>query len=319
MSVGTAADVAPGRFLTRVGTALLLFTCAQCGGDTPTKPTPSSSGTAPPTAPGPQFPIPLASPQIFVGAGDIGMCGSPGPELTAKLLDGIAGTVFTLGDNAYSSGTAREYRDCYDPSWGRHKNRTRPVPGNHEYESPGAAPYFDYFGFNAGPGGLGYYSFDLGAWHAVALNSNISALRNSVQGQWLRADLAATQSRCTIAYWHHPLFTSGPDGDSVEMRDFWRILYEAGAELVLVGHDHDYERFAPQNPDGGRDPARGIREFVVGTGGATPYPFVNIQANSEARLTGLFGVLKLALHADGYQWEFVSPSGVGDAGAGSCH
>jgi hypothetical protein len=161
---------------------------------------------------------------VFVGAGDIGLCGSPGPELTAKLLDGIPGTVFTLGDNAYNSGTAREYRDCYDRSWGRHKVRTRPVPGNHEYESPGAAPYFEYFGFNAGPAGLGYYSFDLGAWHIVALNSNIAARRNSVQGQWLRADLASSQSRCTIAYWHHPLFTSGPDGATAEMRDFWSIL-----------------------------------------------------------------------------------------------
>ena len=263
--------------------------------------------------------MPPASSETFVGAGDIGVCGSPGPKLTAKLLDGIAGTVFTLGDNAYSSGTAREYRDCYDPYWGRHKDRTRPVPGNHEYESPGAAPYFDYFGVNAGPAGFGYYSFDLGAWHVVALNSNISARRSSVQGQWLRADLASSPSKCTIAYWHHPLFTSGPDGDSEEMRDFWRILYEAGAELVLVGHDHDYERFAPQNPDGGRDLARGIREFVVGTGGATPYQFVNMHANSEARLSGLFGVLKLALQADGYQWEFVSTSGMGDAGAGSCH
>ena len=305
------------RFLTRTGTALLVFASAQCGGDTQTRPTPSpptSRGTAPPS-----IPRPPASQQVFVGAGDIGLCGSPGPELTAKLLDGIAGTVFTLGDNAYNSGTAREYRDCYDPSWGRHKDRTRPVPGNHEYESPGAAPYFEYFGFNAGPAGLGYYSFDLGAWHIVALNSNIAARRDSVQGQWLRADLMSSQSRCTIAYWHHPLFTSGPDGATAEMRDFWSILYDAGVELVLAGHDHDYERFAPQDPDGGRDLARGVREFVVGTGGATPYRFLNIHPNSEARLSGVFGVLKLALEDDGYRWEFVSTLGVGDAGNGSCH
>jgi hypothetical protein len=247
------------------------------------------------------------------------MCGSPGPEITARLLDNIGGTVFTLGDNAYFSGTAREYRDCYDPSWGRHKGRTRPVPGNHEYHSPGAAPYFEYFGFNAGPAGLGYYSFELGAWHAVALNSNLSARSNSAQGQWLRADLASSRSKCTIAYWHHPLFSSGPNGDSSDMRDFWGILYDAGAEIVLAGHDHDYERFAPQDADGRPDPAGGIREFVAGTGGATPYHVVNIHANSEARLSDVFGVLKLTLQTNSYQWEFVSTAGIGDAGAGSCH
>jgi hypothetical protein len=239
--------------------------------------------------------------------------------MTARLLDGIGGTVFTLGDNVYSSGTMAEYRDCYDPTWGRHRDRTRPVPGNHEYESPGAGPYFAYFGFNAGQPGLGYYSYDLGAWHIVALNSNVSARSNSLQGQWLRADLASSQSRCSLAYWHHPLFSSGPNGDSSDMRDFWRILYDAGAEVVLGGHDHDYERFALQDPDGRADPAHGIREFVVGTGGAAPYQFGRIHGNSEARLSGSYGVLKLTLQADSYLWEFDSASGVSDAGAGGCH
>lgn len=306
------------------GAALICLTSAQCGGGRPTGPTtPSSpttpSGTVPPTVPGPQLSPSAASPQVFVGAGDIGLCGSPGPELTARLLDTIGGTVFTLGDNAYFSGTARNFRDCYDPHWGRHRGRTRPAPGNHEYESPGAAPYFEYFGLNAGPPGLGYYSFELGAWHAIALNSNISTGSNSPQGQWLRADLAASRSTCTIAYWHHPLFSSGRNGDSAHMRDFWRLLYDAGTEIVLAGHDHDYERFAPQDADGRPDPRRGIRQFVAGTGGATLYPFANTHANSEARLSGPFGVLKLTLQGDGYQWEFVSPSGVSDTGAGSCH
>ena len=248
------------------------------------------------------------------------MCGSTGAESTAKLLDGIGGTVFTLGDNAYFSGTAREYRDCYDPTWGRHKSRTRPVPGNHEYETPGATPYFDYFGFNAGPSGLGYYSFDLGtAWHAVALNSNGAVGSSSAQVAWLRADLASSQSKCTVAYWHHPLFSSGPNGDSPEMRDFWRLLYDAGVDVILVGHDHDYERFAPQDPDGRSDPVRGIRQFVVGTGGAASYAFVTVRPNSVVRLTPVFGVLKLTLQTDTYQWDFITTSGAGDSGTGSCH
>jgi hypothetical protein len=239
-------------------------------------------------------------------------------EATARLLDSIGGTVFTLGDNAYFHGTREEFRDCYDPTWGRHKGRTRPVPGNHEYESPGAGPYFEYFGPNAGPSGLGYYSFEVGSWHAVALNSNISVSAASAQGQWLRNDLAASATRCTIAYWHHPLFSSGPDGPSPRMRDFWRTLHEAGAEVVLSGHDHLYERFAPQDADGGLDPLRGIRQFVAGTGGAVLYPTGAARSNSEARVSA-FGVLRLTLRSDGYDWEFTSVSGPRDSGTGSCH
>src|SRR6185437_10164083 len=214
-------------------------------------------------------------------------------EGTARILDGIGGTVFALGDNAYPSGRTEDYRNCYDPSWGRHFGRTRPVPGNHDYESPGAEPYYTYFGAQAGPAGLGYYSFDLGAWHIIALNSNIPAQINSAQGQWLQADLAANAgTKCTLAMWHHPLFTSGLNGDSADMRDFWQLLYAGGADVVLNGHDHDYERFAPQDPNGRPDAARGIREFVVGTGGGVLRPFVTLHANSEARVAQIFGVLK---------------------------
>ena len=314
--------------LKRASALLLVVLCTQCGGESTTgstTPTPAPSPVTPvppPTVPTQPIPAPPAAPQLFVGAGDIGLCGSPGPAQTARLLDNIGGTVFTLGDNAYLSGTAREFRDCYDPTWGRHKSRTRPVPGNHEYETPGAAPYFDYFGPNAGPPGLGYYSFDIGAWHAIALNSNppqVPVGINSAQGAWLRADLAANSSRCTLAYWHHPLFTSGPNGNSLEMRGFWRLLYDAGADVILVGHDHLYERFAPQDPDGRFDPQRGIREFVVGTGGAMFYQIVNLQPNSEARVTEVFGVLKLVLESDSYQWEFVTTSGVRDSGTAMCH
>jgi 3',5'-cyclic AMP phosphodiesterase CpdA len=263
--------------------------------------------------------IEISTPEVFVGAGDIALCTADGnPEATARLLDAIGGTVFALGDNAYMSGTAEEYRDCYDRTWGRHRIRTRPVPGNHEYESPQAAPYFDYFGFNAGPHGLGYYSFNLGAWHLVALNSNVAVSAGSAQAAWLRADLAANRARCTLAYWHHPRFSSGRHGNEARMRDFWQILYEAGADIVLSAHDHTYERFAPQDPEGFPDNEHGIRQFVAGTGGARPSAFVNIGPNSEARLATL-GVLKLTLSGSGYDWEFISVSGPGDSGSGSCH
>ena len=257
-------------------------------------------------------------PQVFVGAGDIAQCDG-NAEATARLLDAIGGTVFTLGDNAYPHGSRENFRDCYEPSWGRHKPRTRPSPGNHDYEPPGAQPYFEYFGANAGPAGLGYYSFDLGAWHAISLNSNIPVHATSAQAAWLQADLESrAHVRCTVAYWHHPLFSSGPNGDSTSMRDIWRILYQAGVELVLNGHDHLYERFAPQDPDGSPDQVRGIRQFIVGTGGAALYGFHTSRRNSMARISA-FGVLKLTLDADGYAWEFVSVSGSGDGGADTCH
>lgn len=300
--------------------------CLSCGGSTPlTSPTsvsPVTRADAPFNGESPFAPeggLPLLAPETFVGAGDIGQCTNGGtPNLTAKLLDAIDGTVFALGDNAYPSGTAQDYQTCYDTSWGRHKQRTRPVAGNHEYDSPSATPYYEYFGFNAGPPGIGYYSYDLGNWHIIALNSNLPVGRSSTQGAWLRNDLAAHPTRCTLAYWHFPLFSSSKHGNIEMMRDFWRILFEAGADVVLSAHDHVYERFAPQTPDGAGDPARGIREFVVGTGGAPPYPFVDIKENSEARLSTV-GVLKLTLKGTGYDWTFVPVSGAGDSGSGVCH
>jgi calcineurin-like phosphoesterase family protein len=258
-------------------------------------------------------------PEVFVGAGDIAVCGSRGTEATAMLLDAIGGTVFTAGDNAYPAGTAQQYLDCYDPTWGRQRGRTRPTPGNHEYvASPVAASYFEYFGAAAGPPGLGYYSFELGAWHAISLNSNIGVGQRSAQGQWLQADLASNQTKCSLAYWHHPRFTSGPNGDNAEMVEFWRLLYAAGVEIVVNGHDHLYERFAPQDPDGFPDPARGIRQFTVGTGGAPLYDVAALKANSEAVVRS-FGVLRLTLEQNSYSWEFIAVSGRGDSGVGSCH
>ena len=203
---------------------------------------------------------------VFVGAGDIANCGSNNDESTAKLLDNIAGTVFTVGDNAYPDGTSAQFTDCYGPTWGRHKNRTKPVPGNHDYHVAGAAGYFDYFGAAAGDRAKGYYSYNLGAWHIIALNSEITQSAGSAQEKWLRADLAANPKICTLAYWHKPLFSSGMHGNIAASKPLWQALYDYGADVVLNGHDHTYQRFAPQNPNAQADP-KGIREFVVGTGG----------------------------------------------------
>lgn len=304
--------------LARACVLLIALACCACGGS----PSGPSDVTPVPVPPGPVVPPPPPPvpglPQVFVGAGDIAQCDN-NSEATARLLDTIGGTVFALGDTAYFHGSREDFRNCYEPTWGRHKGRTRPVPGNHEYETPGALPYFEYFGANAGPPGLGYYSFDLGAWHAIAMNSSIPIDASSAQAAWLRSELAShASSRCTIAYWHYPLFSSGPNGDSAGMRDLWRILYQAGVDVVLNGHDHLYERFAPQDPDGRADASRGIRQFTVGTGGAGLYPAAAVRPNSEARVSA-FGVLKLTLVTDGYEWEFVSVSGPRDGGSGVCH
>jgi hypothetical protein len=257
---------------------------------------------------------------VLVGAGDIADCTTGEP--TAKLLDNIAGTVFTAGDNAYTNGTASEFASCYDPSWGRHKARTRPSPGNHDYGTSGATGYYNYFGALAGPAGLGYYSYDLGAWHIVSLNSNVSMSAGSTQEVWLRADLAASTKTCTIAYWHHPRFSSGSShGSSTQSADVFQALYNAGAEIVIVGHDHEYERFAPQTPNAVADPARGLREFVVGTGGAGLYSFGTPLPNSEVRDNTSHGVLKLTLSNGSYTWQYIPVAGNSftDSGSGTCH
>ncbi len=259
----------------------------------------------------------------FVGAGDIASCGSAGrDEETAELLDAIGGTVFTLGDNAYPDGTAANFADCYEPTWGRHKARTRPSPGNHDYHTPGATPYYAYFGASAGDSGKGYYSFDLGDWHIISLNSNIDMSAGSAQEQWLRADLAASAKQCTLAYWHHSRFSSGTNhGSSTAPQPLWQALYDYNADIVLSAHDHIYERFAPQTPDGVADAARGIRAFVAGTGGASLYTIETPEANSEVRNNDTWGVLKLTLSAGVYSWEFVPVAGMTftDSGSGACH
>ncbi|MFI7069312.1 CBM96 family carbohydrate-binding protein [Micromonospora sediminicola] len=258
---------------------------------------------------------------VLVGAGDISNSGS-GDSATAALLDGIPGTVFTTGDNVYNSGTASEFSTYYDPTWGRHKARTRPSPGNHDYNTSGASGYYGYFGSQAGPSGRGYYSYDLGNWHVVSLNSNISMSAGSAQEQWLRSDLAASTKPCTLAYWHHPLYTSSSNhAPSTGTRPLYQALYDYDADVVVWGHNHVYERFAPMNANGGYDASRGLRSFVAGMGGAGHYGFGTIQPNSEARNSSAYGVLKFTLHAGTYDWQFVPVAGqtYRDSGTGSCH
>jgi acid phosphatase type 7 len=265
---------------------------------------------------------------VVVAAGDIGDCAREGDEETARLVDGIEGTVLTLGDNAYESGTSADFAECYDPTWGQFKARTLPSPGNHEYETAHASGYFDYFGRAAGDPDKGYYSYDLGSWHIVALNSNcgegvIRCGPGSPQGRWLEEDLAANdEEACTLAYFHHPLFTSGAYRPGIEwVGRLWEILYAGGVDVVLNGHDHNYQRFAPQDPGGRTDNEDGIRQFVVGTGGRSHYQISHPIANTEVYNDDTFGVLELTLHPKRYDWEYVPVKGgtFSDSGVARCH
>jgi acid phosphatase type 7 len=263
---------------------------------------------------------------VLVGAGDIADCANlSGAEATAKLLEKIPGTVMAVGDLAYPNGTKENFV-CYDRTWGREKARTRPAPGNHEFHSSGATPYFEYFGSVAGEAGDGYYSYNLGAWHIIVLNSECVDVGGcgigSREEKWLRTNLASNSAPCTLAYWHKPLFSSGgAHGNDFEVRPLWQALYDAGADVVINGHDHNYERFAPQDPQGQPDAARGIREFVVGTGGKNLRPFGPTKANSEVRNNEAFGVIKLTLNPTGYEWLFIPQEGKHfiDSGTGTCH
>jgi hypothetical protein len=248
------------------------------------------------------------------------------------LLDRDLAAVLPLGDEQYQRGTLPAFSASFGPTWGRSKALMRPVPGNHEYETAGAEGYFDYFngvGASSGVAGdrdKGYYSYDVGAWHLIALNSNCSDVggceAGSPQQQWLQSDLAQHATVCTLAYWHHARFSSGLHGNADAMQAIWQTLQDAGADVVLSGHDHDYERFAPQTATGVADPTAGLREFVVGTGGRDHYAFDTVeQPNSEARSSDTFGVLMLTLHPTSYDWQFVPESGMTftDTGSADCH
>ena len=264
-----------------------------------------------------------AAAEVILAAGDISACFNDNDEATAKVLDGLAGTVFTLGDNAYPNGAAADFSNCYTPTWGRHKARTYATLGNHDYDLGNADAAFDYFGARVGPRGKGYYSMDLGDWHVIVLNDNgdfVPVTTGSVQDQWLQADLAANRKRCTLAIWHQPRIYS-PDGVTPKRQNFWDRLYAAGAELVLNGHEHQYERFTPMKPDGTPDADFGIREIIVGTGGeGTGNMRSPVAPNSEA-LSNAYGVLKVTLRTGGYDWQFMPVEGetFTDAGSGTCH
>ena len=292
-------------------------------GGPPTVPT--STGTPVPTRITVRPSPPSGETAVLVGAGDIASCRSVHDEETAKLVEGIPGIVFTAGDNSYPVGSAAQFKKCYGPSWGRFRDRTRPAPGNHDAMTDAGAPYFAYFGVAGGVAQEGWYSYEAGTWHVVVLNSNCPAVGGCVEGsrqlEWLKADLAAHPAACTMAIWHHPRFTSGEHGDDPRSGAFWRVLYDAGAELIINGHDHDYERFAPQTPTGVADPGRGIREFVVGTGGESLRLFKPAVPNSEVRNASVYGVLRLDLAPGSYAWQFVAVSGrsFSDSGSAACH
>jgi hypothetical protein len=261
---------------------------------------------------------------VLVGAGDIATCTGLGDEQTAAILDVAPGTVFTLGDNAYEDGTKAEYERCYAPTWGRQLERTRPSPGNHEYDTRDAAGYFEYFGARAGEGDTGFYAYAVGDWRIYSLNSNCSDIGGCGEGSaeldWLRADLEAHPSRCSLAYWHHPRFSSGEHGDNPFMEPIWDALAEAGTEVVLAGHDHDYERFAPMG-GGAVDADRGMTSFVVGTGGKDFRDFQAVAANSVVRNADTWGVLELVLSASRWSARFIPVAGATftDQAEGACH
>jgi acid phosphatase type 7 len=261
----------------------------------------------------------------LVGAGDISRCDNTGDTATARLVDSIPGTVFTAGDNAYKEGTLSQFRNCYDPTWGRFKARTKPSVGNHEYRTdPEASGYFDYFGAAAGGQGEGYYSYDRGAWHIIALNSMCAYVRGGCEPTspmitWLKNDLASHPARCTLAYFHKPLFSSGYSRGNPVVKPLWNVLYNHHADVIVSGHDHVYERFARQTPEGAKS-ERGIREFVVGTGGAELGGFNYTARNSQVRNANTYGVLKLNLSESSYGWRFVHVAGktFTDSGSTRC-
>jgi hypothetical protein len=274
--------------------------------------------------------VPAAADPVLAAAGDIAC--APGEArtattcrhaATARLL-GSATAVLPLGDTQYGRGALRQYRGSYHPTWGVYKAKTRPVPGNHEYHTPGATGYFTYFGARAGPFGRGWYSWNLGNWHIIALNSNCEDVGGcgptSRQGRWLAADLRANTRRCILAYWHHARFSSGRHGNDPDVAPFWQLLSRDRADVVLSAHDHLYERFALRTPTGARS-ASGIRQFTVGTGGKSLYEFRRIQPASQARSNSTFGVLRLTLHPRSYSWSFVPIAGqtFRDAGRTACH
>jgi hypothetical protein len=311
------------RLMRRAALVLALLILGACGDSDRRVPPPAAGPTSSLAATSTSTTLPVVT---LLAAGDIASCSSTGDEATAALLDARPNAMIaTLGDNVYESGTATEFRECYDPTWGRHKGRTRPALGNHEYGVFRAGGYFGAFGSAAGEAPLGWYSYDLGAWHVVVLNSNcevVGCATGGSQDRFLRDDLAASPARCTVAIWHHPRWSSGTvHGPTVALQSLYTALFELGVDVLLSGHEHNYERFAPLDPAGQVDTARGVRQFVVGTGGRSHYPFGPPAAGSEVRNDNTFGVLALTLRAGSYQWQFVPEAGktFTDSGSFNCH
>jgi acid phosphatase type 7 len=273
----------------------------------------------------------LTAPQtvVLVGAGDIAGCNSNGDEITAKLVVGVleqhsSASVFTLGDNVYPNGTSAEFANCYNPSWGSFKARTHPVPGNHDYNTANATGYYGYYGAKAGDSSKGYYSYNLGVWHIVVVNSNCAAIggceTGSSQEKWLQSDLKTSPSKCQIVMWHHPRFSSGAEHSNADfMQDIWKAVAENQVELVLSGHEHTYERFASMNAAGEAD-SGGTTEIVVGSGGISHYHLGIKKPNSQTFNADTYGVLRLELAASSYNFKFLPEPGktFTDSGAGVC-
>ena len=314
--------------------ALALGACAPAGpGGSPAAASPTATASTPATAASlavlPSLPT-AADAAILVGAGDIGECGTGGPAATAEEIQRVVdrypdAAVFTAGDDAYPDGSTADFGECYDPWWGRFLNRTRPAAGNHEWHTPDAAGYLAYYGNRAGTTGGTWYAYDAGSWRVIVLDSDCDETGgcgpSSPQGRWLAAELAAHAAACTLAIWHHPRFSSGLHGNQEAAAPFFDALYVAGADVIVNGHDHHYERLAPQDPAGRPDPVRGIREFVAGTGGGHLYPTLFAGPTSEVRHSGSFGVLVLELGKGSYAWTFeaAGESTFTDSGTGVCH
>lgn len=306
---------------------VVLMALGGCAGAPAASSVPATAAPSPSATPSPSVALTARAtptPQVatLIAAGDIAACDREGDSQTAALIAGLDGTVATLGDNVYPAGSDETFAQCYDPAWGAFLDRTRPALGNHDLQADAGAAYFRYFGARAGTPGGGWYSYDIGDWHVVVLNTNCELIgcgSGSSQLEWLLADLAASDADCTLAYGHHPRFSSGPHGDYAPVAPLWDALFEADADLLLVGHDHLYERFFPQTPAGVADPD-GLRQITVGTGGYDLYGATRIAPNSELIIDDSLGALELTLHPDAYDWRFLTVGGeAADAGTASCH
>ena len=322
----------PSRLFKVVVVVWCALAASWCGGGTPSSPTPAappvtvipeppavietpvneSPQTTPPTTP------PSGTTWINV-FGDTGWCGSPAMTQLARLLEQVGGDILLAGDLAYDSGTLDEFRRCFDPAFGKFRSRFWAVPGNHDYVTPGANGFFSYFGGRAGPSRTGFYALRMAGWQVLMLNSMVPMGRNSPQFLWVQNELTGSQARCTLAVWHHPFDSSGPNGPNPMQRDLWDLLYRNNVDVVVSAHDHLYERFAPQDSSQRSDPARGVRLFISGGGGAPPYQRARQAMRSELMIS-THGLLRLKLDSALYEWEYVGVNGtVLDRGLNICH